>query len=233
MSTAQQARPSRQESHKASSVEVLQASSSEEDSPGVKLAPESSYQESSGEPKQQPKASSRFGKDLSVKELLALSTSESSSSDDDDLPPLGVARAVNLKSKSLSKTKRDSGHGSSSLKTGERKKSSKSIKGSERGLGGKASPTPSATEKTREIPSTSRVDQKGDAVAVGEGGKKRYVLFVGNVPYAATKEDVVGHFEQRGAPVMDVRLATSKETGKSRGFCFVEFGSPKALQVCA
>ena len=62
-------------------------------------------------------------------------------------------------------------------------------------------------------------------------GKKRYILFVGNLPYTASSEDVVGHFEGKGVPVKEVRMATVKETGKSRGFSFVEFKSPKDLQV--
>ena len=61
--------------------------------------------------------------------------------------------------------------------------------------------------------------------------KRRYILFVGHLPYEATAEDIVDHFEKRGVQVKNLRLLTKKETGKSRGIAFVEFDSPKMMQV--
>ena len=46
-------------------------------------------------------------------------------------------------------------------------------------------------------------------------------LFVGNLPYACNEEDLRGLFEPR-FPVRDVRIVTDRETGRSRGFAFVE-----------
>lgn len=47
-------------------------------------------------------------------------------------------------------------------------------------------------------------------------------VFVGNLPYSATSEDVRGFFENNGCEVTGVKLVTDRETGRSRGFGFVE-----------
>jgi len=47
-------------------------------------------------------------------------------------------------------------------------------------------------------------------------------LFVGNLPYQATEEDVRSHFAQVAPPVR-VAIPVDRETGRARGFAFVEF----------
>jgi RNA recognition motif-containing protein len=46
-------------------------------------------------------------------------------------------------------------------------------------------------------------------------------IFVGNLDFHATEESVRGLFEQYGA-VNSARIMTDRETGRSRGFAFVE-----------
>lgn len=46
-------------------------------------------------------------------------------------------------------------------------------------------------------------------------------LYVGNLPWAVTEEDLLRAFAQY-AVVLSARVVTDKETGKSRGFGFVE-----------
>lgn len=46
-------------------------------------------------------------------------------------------------------------------------------------------------------------------------------LYVGNLPWAVTEEDLVRAFSQY-AEVRSARVVTDRETGKSRGFGFVE-----------
>ena len=46
-------------------------------------------------------------------------------------------------------------------------------------------------------------------------------LYVGNLPFDATEEQVSEFFSQVGE-VNSVKIITNRETGKSRGFCFVE-----------
>ena len=47
-------------------------------------------------------------------------------------------------------------------------------------------------------------------------------LFVGNLPYQATEDDLRTHFAQVGPPTQIVR-PLDRETGRARGFAFVEF----------
>ena len=46
-------------------------------------------------------------------------------------------------------------------------------------------------------------------------------IYVGNLPFSATEADVRGLFEKHGA-VQSVKLVNDRETGRPRGFGFVE-----------
>ena len=47
-------------------------------------------------------------------------------------------------------------------------------------------------------------------------------LFVGNLPYSATDTDIRQHFGTVGDP-MQVVIPTDRETGRPRGFAFVDY----------
>ena len=49
-------------------------------------------------------------------------------------------------------------------------------------------------------------------------------LYVGNLPWSATEEELKTHFEEAG-PVKAVRIITEGRTGRSKGFAFVEMES--------
>lgn len=49
-------------------------------------------------------------------------------------------------------------------------------------------------------------------------------LFVGNLDFSVTSEDLKSAFSEFGA-VIDAVVITDRETKRSRGFGFVEFGS--------
>lgn len=55
-------------------------------------------------------------------------------------------------------------------------------------------------------------------------------LFVGNIPYATTEQDLKGLFEQAGAKVDSVRVITDFDTGRSKGYAFVEVASPEEAE---
>ncbi len=46
-------------------------------------------------------------------------------------------------------------------------------------------------------------------------------LYVGNLPYRMSEEELVGVFSQAGA-VANVAIIMDRETGRSKGFAFVE-----------
>jgi cold-inducible RNA-binding protein len=52
-------------------------------------------------------------------------------------------------------------------------------------------------------------------------------IYVGNLPFSTTEADLEAMFAQHGA-VSSVRVITDRETGRSRGFAFVEMGDANA-----
>lgn len=52
-------------------------------------------------------------------------------------------------------------------------------------------------------------------------------IFVANFPFSTTSEELTDLFGQHGE-VVSAKVATDRETGRSRGFGFVEMGSPDA-----
>jgi len=52
-------------------------------------------------------------------------------------------------------------------------------------------------------------------------------LFVGNLPFSASEDEIRDLFEQHG-PVHSVRLINDRETGRPRGFGFVEMDDETA-----
>ncbi len=55
-------------------------------------------------------------------------------------------------------------------------------------------------------------------------------IYVGNLPYTATEEDVSGLFAAYG-PVERVKIITDRETGQSKGFAFVTLGDQSQLNA--
>ena len=55
-------------------------------------------------------------------------------------------------------------------------------------------------------------------------------LFVGNLPFSATEEAVRALFEKHGT-VEKIALITDRETGRPRGFGFVEMSSADAARA--
>jgi RNA recognition motif-containing protein len=54
-------------------------------------------------------------------------------------------------------------------------------------------------------------------------------LYVGNLPYTATEDDLQTHFSQAGN-VTSVALIKDKATGRAKGFGFVEMSSAEEAQ---
>jgi RNA recognition motif-containing protein len=60
-------------------------------------------------------------------------------------------------------------------------------------------------------------------------------LFVGNLPFSAEEHQIRELFERNNLVVEDIKLITDRDTGRPRGFGFVEMGSSedadKAIQA--
>lgn len=50
-------------------------------------------------------------------------------------------------------------------------------------------------------------------------------LYVGNIPYQTSEEQLRSLFEGVGGTVAEVRIVTDRETGRPRGFAFVELAT--------
>ena len=55
-------------------------------------------------------------------------------------------------------------------------------------------------------------------------------LFVGNLAFSATENDLEDLFSQHG-PVTEVNLMLDRATGRPRGFAFVTMATPEAAQA--
>lgn len=55
-------------------------------------------------------------------------------------------------------------------------------------------------------------------------------LFVGNLDYSVTTEELKAFFETIG-PVLSVAIPTDRETGRSRGFGFIEMEDADAVKA--
>ncbi|MDR3562227.1 MAG: RNA-binding protein [Negativicutes bacterium] len=57
-------------------------------------------------------------------------------------------------------------------------------------------------------------------------------LYVGNLPWGTTEDDLADVFRQHGT-VISSRIITDKETGRARGFGFVEVEDADAEKMVA
>jgi len=55
-------------------------------------------------------------------------------------------------------------------------------------------------------------------------------LYVGNLPWSATNEQLVSAFEAQ-SPVISARIITDRESGRSKGFGFIEVADEDAEKV--
>jgi cold-inducible RNA-binding protein len=66
-----------------------------------------------------------------------------------------------------------------------------------------------------------------DSLAVKQPGDAMKKIFVGNLDFGATEDTIRSLFEAHGA-VESVKLMTDRDTGRSRGFAFVEMADAEA-----
>jgi hypothetical protein len=85
-----------------------------------------------------------------------------------------------------------------------------------------------------DIPASAAQRGSADAAADAAAATQECIIFVGQLPYTATKAEIGRHFAacQGGGlrGVKSVRLLTDKATGKSRGMAFVEFPHKEAVE---
>ena len=55
-------------------------------------------------------------------------------------------------------------------------------------------------------------------------------LYVGNLEFNTTEEELKSHFEQKGIQTKSITLIKDKYTGRAKGFGFVEVESEEVIQ---
>ncbi|TGZ77975.1 hypothetical protein EX30DRAFT_366234 [Ascodesmis nigricans] len=102
---------------------------------------------------------------------------------------------------------------------------------------------PSATSSAATEPQEAVQDASADVKKAGDGGVDseeaaagaekniRFIAFVGNLPYTATKESLETHF--KSVEPASVRLITDKaDPSKCKGYAFVEFEKYDRMKFC-
>src|SRR5207237_10848541 len=56
-------------------------------------------------------------------------------------------------------------------------------------------------------------------------------LYVGNLPYQCDEDQLRALFEQDGRQVEEVKIVTDRETGRPRGFAFIEMATDAQAQA--
>lgn len=77
--------------------------------------------------------------------------------------------------------------------------------------------------------------ERGPEVLPGIGEEKRFEkmgsrLYVGNLPFSADEDQIRQLFAQGNREVTEVKLITDRDTGRPRGFGFVEMGNSEHAQ---
>ena len=57
-------------------------------------------------------------------------------------------------------------------------------------------------------------------------------LYVGNLPFSCDENQLRALCSEGGRQVSDVKIVVDRDTGRPRGFAFVEMGSPAEAQAC-
>ena len=56
-------------------------------------------------------------------------------------------------------------------------------------------------------------------------------LYVGNLPFSTSEATLRTAFEKDGRQVVEVKIVTDRDTGRPRGFAFVEMSSPSDAEA--
>ena len=61
----------------------------------------------------------------------------------------------------------------------------------------------------------------------GNTAGQKHDIFVGNLAFSTTEEQLYAAFSELGR-IVKIRMVSDLDTGKPRGFAFIEFGDPQA-----
>lgn len=56
-------------------------------------------------------------------------------------------------------------------------------------------------------------------------------IYVGNIPFTATENDIRAFFADHSSKIVEVKIISDHETGRPRGFAFVEVLTPEDMHA--
>lgn len=92
----------------------------------------------------------------------------------------------------------------------------------------------SETDQSKELSGPNALFYKKLAEEKGPKASKkwdRHIVFVGQLPFSATEEQIREHFAKQGVEIDRVRMLTDKRTGKFRGTCFLDLPNNRMQSV--
>ncbi|KAF9534401.1 hypothetical protein CPB83DRAFT_844180 [Crepidotus variabilis] len=89
--------------------------------------------------------------------------------------------------------------------------------------------------KLRELQAAAEAANSGDETGTVEGDDEKQAadnrsVYVGNVDYASTPEEIQGHFQACGT-INRVTIICDKFTGHPKGYAYVEFSEPEHIDA--
>ncbi|KAI4193265.1 MAG: hypothetical protein LQ350_008401 [Teloschistes chrysophthalmus] len=73
-------------------------------------------------------------------------------------------------------------------------------------------------------------DAERQSTGLNKHTSQRFIVFVGNLPYSATEESIRQHFAN--LTPLSVRHRCDKDSGRSKGFAFLEFHNFDRMKTC-
>ncbi|KAK4995348.1 hypothetical protein LTR66_004820, partial [Elasticomyces elasticus] len=73
-------------------------------------------------------------------------------------------------------------------------------------------------------------DQPSATATANPPSKQRFIVFIGNLPYATTTASIQSHFSSISP--LSIRHLTEPTTGRSKGFAFLEFAAYDRMKTC-
>ncbi|KAI1804781.1 hypothetical protein F4811DRAFT_518393 [Daldinia bambusicola] len=117
-----------------------------------------------------------------------------------------------------------------SKKSKKDKKSKSKSKDNKSEADAEAEPEVEVEVESKDAEPTSTEDPEEDSQQPASNKKVRFIVFVGNLPYAATPAQITAHFA--AVHPTSVRLLHDPRTKKSRGIAFVEFARYDHMKSC-
>lgn len=89
---------------------------------------------------------------------------------------------------------------------------------------------PSVKKQKKDKKKDNKKEKSENGSSEKQGAAARFIVFVGNLPYDATVDQIKAHFSKISPS--SVRHSTDKKTGKSKGFAFLEFDNYDKMKTC-